>query len=267
MTELQTYPLVSIITPSYNQAAYLERTIQSVLNQDYPNIEYILIDGGSKDGSLEIIRKYQDQLAYWVSEKDHGQTEAINKGFNRAHGEIFAWLNSDDTYEPGAISAAVKILQENPELGFIYGDCNFIDGQDRVTGRFNARQTDLKRLKQGYVHIPQQAFFFRGKLWPEVGPLDESIYFAMDYDLWLRLAGITSFRYFPGNPWANFRLHADAKTVAEDDRCWPDMLKIHRRDGGSRFSLLYGKYLLRKVLAPVITRRRRKMFQSQDDPA
>ncbi len=260
MTDITDFPLVSIITPSFNQAPYLERTIQSVLEQEYPNIEYILIDGGSTDGSLEIIQKYADRLAYWVSEKDKGQTDAINKGFNRASGKILAWLNSDDTYEPAAIRTAVETLQKNPELGFVYGDCNFIDADDRIIGRFNARQTSLQRLQQGIVHIPQQAFFFRAELWQQVGPLDDSIFFAMDYDLWLRLARLASFRYFPGQPWANFRLHVDAKTIAADDRCWPDMLKIHLRDGGSKWSPLFAKYLLRKLLAPLVRWRRKKLF-------
>ena len=130
-----------------------------------------------------------------------------------------------------------------------------------MIGRFNAKQTDYKKLTEGYVHIPQQASFWRADLWKQVGPLDDTIYFAMDYDLWLRLAKISEVKYLSGNePWAAFRLHADAKTIAEDDRCWPDMLRIHKRNGGSVFSLLYAKYLLRKVLAPAIRRRRRRSF-------
>ncbi|HRY21099.1 MAG TPA: glycosyltransferase family 2 protein, partial [Flexilinea sp.] len=143
MSEKAVFPFVSIVTPSFNQAEFLERTIQSVLSQDYPNLEYIIIDGGSTDGSVEIIRKYENRLAYWVSEKDKGQTNAINKGFNRAKGEIFAWLNSDDIYEPGAIQAAVEALMSDPSLGFVYGDCNFIDSHDRIIGKFDVRQTDL----------------------------------------------------------------------------------------------------------------------------
>lgn len=261
------FPRVTVVTPSYNQAAYLERTMLSVLNQDYPNLEYIVMDGGSTDGSREIIEKYADRLAYWVSIPDNGQTHAINKGFNRGTGDIFAWLNSDDTYEPGAIGAAVatfkQALAENPGLSFIYGDCNFIDADDRVIGKFNARQTDLGALKRGSVHIPQQAFFFRGELWKQVGPLDDSIFFAMDYDLWLRLASVAPYRYFPGKPWANFRLHADAKTIAADDRCWPDMLKIHYRNGGKRFSWLTAKYWTRKLLAPLVTYRRRRLIEKK----
>jgi glycosyltransferase involved in cell wall biosynthesis len=249
-------PLVSIVTPSYNQARYLEYTIRSVLEQDYPNIEYIIVDGGSNDGSAEIIRRYSDRLAWWVSEKDHGQTDAINKGFAHARGEILAWLNSDDTYEINAVREAVAFLREQSQVGLVYGDANFIDENGRMIGRFPAAQTDYRRLRRGYVHIPQQSAFWRADLWRKVGPLDPSFYFAMDYDLWVRLAALAPVRYFP-HQWANFRLHTHGKTISADDRCWPEMLKIHYRDGGSWFGILPAKYLLRKAVGPLLRARRR----------
>ena len=205
------------------------------------------MDGGSQDGSLEIIRKYAHRLAWWVSEKDQGQTDAINKGFAHAKGEILAWLNSDDTYQPGAISQAVAYLQAHPEAGMVYGDANLIDQQGQVIGKFPARQTDYKRLRQGFVHIPQQAAFFRADLWRKVGPLDPSFYFAMDYDLWVRIARLAPIHYHP-HCWANFRLHDSGKSVVSDDRCWPEMLRVHYRDGGSWFSRLVFKAKLRPLL-------------------
>jgi glycosyltransferase involved in cell wall biosynthesis len=247
-------PLVSIVTPSFNQGRFLESTIRSVLEQDYPNLEYIVVDGGSVDSSPEIIRRYADRLAWWISEKDHGQTDAINKGFSHAHGDILAWLNSDDTYEPHAIKEAVEFLTSHPDVGLVYGDANFIDENGRVIGRFNAAQTDLRRLRRGYVHIPQQAAFWRADLWKQVGPLDPSFFFAMDYDLWVRLAARTSICYTP-RLWANFRLHSSGKTVSADDRCWPEMLKVHYRDGGSWFSLIQAKYYLRKLASPLLAAR------------
>jgi glycosyltransferase involved in cell wall biosynthesis len=249
---------VSIVTPSFNQARFLERTIQSVLNQTYHDIEYIIIDGGSTDGSQEIIKQYEDRLAYWVSEKDKGQTDAINKGFAQASGDVMAWLNSDDTLEPQAVEQAVAALQENPTAGMVYGHGFFINAKDEKIGEFPSAQTDYTKLRRGYVHICQQAAFWRAGLWHKVGPLDDSIYFAMDYDLWLRLAKEAPI-LFINEHWANFRLHGDAKTIAEDDRCWPDMLRIHLRDGGSRWSVLYAKYLLRKLAGPYLRWKRKKL--------
>ena len=253
-------PLVTIVTPSYNQVAYIERTIQSVLNQDYGNIEYIIVDGESTDGSVNIIKKYENKITNWISECDRGQTDAINKGFSLANGEFIGWLNSDDTLLPYAISEAVRFLVDNPAVGLVYGDADYIDEDSKVIGKFPAAQTSLKKLQHGYVHIPQQASLFRKSLWDQVGPLDPSFYFAMDYDLWVRLASVSEIKYLP-RLWANFRLHVDAKTISADDRCLPEMLRVHYRDGGSWFSQIVIKYYLRKIVAPFISYRRRKLFK------
>jgi glycosyltransferase involved in cell wall biosynthesis len=252
---------ISVITPSFNQAQFLERTIQSVLTQDYPHIEYIIVDGGSTDGSVEIIERYAERLAWWVSEPDQGQTDAINKGFARATGDVLAWLNSDDTYEPGAVRAAASFLQANPEIGMVYADTNFIDANEHVIGQFVARQNDLTGLQRGAVYIPQQATFFRKALWDQIGPLDPSFYFAMDYDLWVRLAKLAPFRYLPGQVWANFRLHDSAKSIADDARCWPEMIRVHRREGGGWISVLTARYALRRLLAPLVMWKRKRSFQ------
>lgn len=264
MNDNSQQPLVSIVTPSYNQAKFLRATIESVLGQTYPNIEYIVIDGGSTDGSVDLIREYADRLAYWVSEPDQGQTDAINKGFAKASGQYMAWLNSDDTYEPEAVAEAVAFLQAHPEVGLVYGDANFIDEHGRPIGRFPAAQTDYQRLRRGYVHIPQQSAFWRAELWQQVGPLDPQMYFAMDYDLWVRLAEISELRYLR-KTWANFRLHGASKTIQDDDRCWADMVQIHYRDGGSWLSVITVKYIIRKLLAPLVTwRRRQRVKQVQE---
>lgn len=244
-------PLVSIITPSYNQAKFLEATIDSVLAQDYPRIEYIVVDGGSTDGCLDILEKYSDHIDTWISEPDSGQTDAINKGFDRASGEIFAWLNSDDVYQPGAVSEAVAYLQGHPEVGMVYGQADFIDETGKWIGRFNAAQTDYQKLRKGNVHIPQQSTFFRSRLWKLVGPLDTSFYFAMDYDLWVRIACLSPIAYVPRS-WASFRLHGEAKSLASADQCWPEMMRVHRRLGGGWLSAFGLKYLIRRLLEPIL---------------
>lgn len=252
---------LSIITPSFNQANFIEATIRSVLDQDYDPIEYIIVDGGSLDGSVDVIKKYENRLACWISEEDNGQTDALNKGFHRATGDIYAWINSDDTYEPGTFRAVANFFEKNPDVGMVYADAHFIDDAGKRIGTFPAAQTDHKRLREGYVHIPQQAAFFRANVWEEVGPLDPDFYFAMDYDLWIRISRITKIIYLPGNFWANFRLHTNAKTITADDRCWPEMLKVHYRDGGNFFSLIVFKYYLRKLFAPLITWKRSRRIK------
>lgn len=239
-------PLVSIITPSYNQARFLEACIQSVLAQDYPNIEYSIVDGGSTDGSVEIIKKYADRLAWWVSEKDKGHADALNKGFARARGEILAWLNSDDTYYPGAVSDAVATLQANPDVGMVYGDADITDADGRIIGRFASRQTDYQKLLRGSVHIPQATTFFRADLYRQVGPLSLEFFFAFDYDLWVKLAKISRLLYVPRR-WATFRLHEAGKSVKDDSVCYPDMLKIYARERCGGLSWLWLRYQARRL--------------------
>jgi glycosyltransferase involved in cell wall biosynthesis len=255
-------PLVSIVTPSYNQAEFLAETINSVLNQDYPRIEYIIVDGGSTDGSVEIIKKYQDRISWWVSEEDRGQTDAINKGFQKTSGEIYAWLNSDDILQPQAVSEAVDYLMNNPEVGLVYGDLHYINQEGSFLGKFNARQTDHQKLKRGYVHIPQPAAFWRAEIWKEVGPLDPILFFAMDYDLWIKIAALTTIHYHKEHHWADFRIHGESKTISADELCWDEMLWIHRRDGGKWLSPLVAKYWIRKLIGPVWRWHKRQLYTS-----
>lgn len=252
-------PLVSIVTPSYNQAKFLEKTIQSVLNQNYPNMEYLVIDGGSTDGSVEIIRKFENDISAWISEPDQGQAHAINKGFHLAKGEILAWLNSDDIYYPGAVEQAVSFLLENPQVGMVYGEIDLINESDQVIGQFNARQTNYRRLMQGYSDIPQPAAFWRAELWRQVGPLDTSLFFAMDFDLWVRLSKANEIRFIP-KLWAGFRIHQQSKSTTVFGRCWPEMRKVHKREGGRLISVFMRRYLLRKLFSPTWNWVRSKLF-------
>jgi len=244
-------PRVSIITPSFNQGRFLERTINSVLNQEYENLEYIVVDGGSTDDSLEIIKKYEGNLKKWISEPDLGQADAINKGFGLATGQILAWLNSDDEYRPGAISQAVEFLQAHPETGMVYSRAYYIDEGGQIVAEYPAAPTDYGGLRRGRTTIPQQTMFFRSILWRMVGPLDPTFYYAMDYDLWVRIAEVSPIA-FHSNHWAHFRLQSSSKSMSEAYKCWPEMMRVHFRDGGSRFSVLYLKYLIRRIVEPIM---------------
>jgi len=205
-------PLVSIVTPSYNQAKYLEDTMQSVLNQGYPNLEYIVVDGASTDGSVEIIRNYEDRLAWWVSEKDRGQAEAINKGLARATGEIIAWLNSDDTYLPGAIASAVEVFEENPDVLLVYGNMLAINENGETINLLRYRQLTLEDLLCFQI-IGQPAVFFRRNALEKAGNLDRTYHFLLDHHLWLRLALQGSILHVD-ETWAAARYHAEAKNRA-----------------------------------------------------
>lgn len=236
--------LVSIITPSYNQAAYLEQTIQSVLSQDYSSIEYILIDGASTDASLEIIKKYQSQLAYWISEKDHGQADAINKGFARASGEIIAWLNSDDYYLAGAISRIVRVFEENPDVVFVYGNMLAVDEHGKTFNTLKYQQLTLEDLLCFQI-IGQPAVFMRRSALQKTSGLNPAFHFLLDHLLWIELAYQGKILHV-NETWAAARYHVAAKnrskaaefgheafrileTIERDARLAPVLFSVNRR--------------------------------------
>lgn len=206
-------PLVSIVTPSFNQARYLEQTLRSVLEQDHPLLEYIVIDGASKDGSVEIIRKYQNRFAFWVSEKDSGQAEAINKGLSRANGGIVAWLNSDDYYLPGTISSAVRVFEENPDVVLIYGDMLAVDERGRTINLLKYGQYSLQDLLCFQI-IGQPSVFFRREALEKAGSLDTTFHFLLDHHLWIRIARQGKILHVP-QVWSAARYHAEAKNRAK----------------------------------------------------
>lgn len=219
-----TIPKVSIITPSYNQAGFLEQTIQSVLSQGYPNLEYCVVDGGSTDGSQAIIQRYADRMAWWVSEKDSGQGEAINKGFARATGEIVAWLNSDDLYQPGAIQAAVQALEENPGAGMVFSDVLAINGAGAPINTMRYGDWGLDDLLTFHI-IGQPGVFMRRAALEQAGYLDLSYHWLLDHELWLRVAQQASMRHVRA-VWASARFHAEAKNVAHGERYGKDAYRI-----------------------------------------
>ena len=205
--------IVSIITPSYNQAKYLEQTILSVLNQDHPRIEYIVMDGASTDGSVEIIKKYAGSLAHWESVKDKGQADAINKGFAHATGEIIAWLNSDDYYLPGTISAVVKVFEENPDVVLVYGNMLAVDENGSMFNTQTYKQLTLRDLLCFHI-IGQPAVFMRRSALQKTGGLDPSFHFLLDHLLWIQIAKQGKFLHVD-QTWAAARYHAEAKNVAK----------------------------------------------------
>ena len=204
--------LVSIVTPSYNQAAFLEQTMLSVLEQDYPRIEYIVIDGGSTDDSVEIIRKYAGRLTYWVSEKDSGQAEAINKGFVRAKGEILAWLNSDDYYMLNTVSVAVRCFEQNSDVVMVYGDMLAVDGDGNTINLLKYKQLSLEDLLCFQI-IGQPSVFFRRSALEKAGMLEPTFHFMLDHQLWIRLAQQGGILHIP-QTWSAARYHPGAKNRA-----------------------------------------------------
>ena len=205
-------PLVSIITPSFNQARFLEDTVLSVINQDYANIEYLVVDGASTDGSLDIIRKYENSIDWWISEKDMGQADAINKGFQRARGEFIAWLNSDDMYARGAVKKAVEALMRDEKLGMVFSNVFSIDADNEVFNTMRYGEYSLADL-MAFNIIGQPGVFMRRSVLEKAGYMDLNYQYLLDHQLWLRMAEAAPIRYID-DYFAAARFHAQAKNVA-----------------------------------------------------
>jgi glycosyltransferase involved in cell wall biosynthesis len=218
-------PLVSIVTPSFNQGKFIKETIESVLTQDYPNIEYWIIDGGSTDSTLDVLQAYSNHpLVSIVSERDRGHADAVNKGWARSEGEIFGWLNSDDVYLSGAVSKLVGYLLGNPQVGVVYGDAVFTDACSNRIGKYWARRfTQYEQLR--YSCIPQPTAFIRRNVVQQTGPLSLALKMGFDYEYWLRVSHSARLDYLPGE-FATYRMHADSKTVGSTRKFNPDMERI-----------------------------------------
>lgn len=220
---------ISVITPSFNQAEYLERTILSVISQNYPDLEYIIMDGGSTDQSVEIIKKYQRDIKHWVSEKDGGQTDAVNRGFQIATGEILGWLNSDDIYYSQTLQVVADYFSSHPECDVIYGEADYIDADDKLMDEYPTRSWNFSKLKSG-CFICQPSVFFRKSVLEEFGPLDNKLNFCMDYEYWLRCGQDKPFVYLQGKLAAS-RLYAENKTIGSRPAVIEEIVQM-----------LFGKY-------------------------
>lgn len=230
----RTWPRITVVTPSYNQAEYLEETIRSVLLQGYPNLEYIVIDGGSTDNSADVIKHYESHLAYWVSEPDSGQTNAINKGWTRATGDYVTWLNSDDLLLPGSLFTTAAAMLEDDDLDIVYGNARYIGSDsEQLPPPYDMMYGKPWSLPQMIVEwrnpTPQQGFLIKRSLLDRIGYLDEAYHFTMDFDFWVRIAVAGGHGKWVNKPIADFRQHLDAKTSTMQLTRIDDRFRIYNK--------------------------------------
>jgi glycosyltransferase involved in cell wall biosynthesis len=247
--------LLSIITPSYNQGGFIEKTILSVLHQDYSNIEYIVIDGGSTDNTIEVLKKYGKKIK-WVSEPDRGQADAINKGFRMAKGEILGWINSDDTYNSGALNTVVGHFSENPEIVMVYGDAYFIDSVGKIIGRYPTGEFNLKRLADT-CFICQPTVFMKAEVFNEIGMLDTNLHTCIDYDYWIRIGKhypANKITYLKGACLANSRMYDENKTIRMRKEVYKEVMKTQKKYFGR-----YSRNWIRGYIKEIIIGKRFKM--------
>ena len=242
-------PRITVVTPSFNQAQFLERTLNSVLSQGYADVEYFVLDGGSTDGSAAILERYADRLAFWRSAPDRGQAAALREGFARATGEVLCWINSDDTLAPGSLGRVGKIFSERPEVDLIYGGLRSIDAHDRRLFTQWAA-LDLPTLVYESAFTSQPSSFWRRGIYEKAGGVDESYRFAMDYDLLIRmlLAGARPLKIRP--VLANYRVHPATKSSRLQRLCADEVAKTIARHGlarGSSAALVLRKYAYRAL--------------------
>lgn len=256
-------PLISIITPSLNQGIFLEETILSVINQSYSNLEYIIIDGGSTDNSLEIIKKYSDRITYWESVPDRGQSHAINKGFHMATGELVAWLNSDDLLTPNTLEEVAELWRQEQTFGFIHGISELIDEYGNSRNKYFGSDFDLlENLTTSRNTVAQQSTFINRKCLESVNYLDESLHMSMDWDLWLRLGSKFPSKFVP-RVWSKTRHWPMTKTNTQLVKSGSDHLAIAKKfTKDQNFHL--SQEVKRKTLAAAYGKKAFLAYQSQE---
>lgn len=219
-------PRISIVTPSFNSKEYLERAIESVVNQNYPNLEHIIIDGGSNDGTLHLLNKYKQKIT-WISEPDNGQGDALNKGFQMSTGEIIGWLNADDTYQPKTIWEAIKYFQSNPNVDLLYSHFNFIDGKEQIYYTNCVPRFSLEKLLYGNI-VPNAGMFFRKQVIEKVGGINPNLHYVLDWEFVLRIALKCKLLQID-KVWGNFRIVPGTKSVENAYKFWPEIIPVLQR--------------------------------------
>ena len=249
---------ITVVTPSYNQGRYLEEAILSVLGQGYPDLEYLVMDGGSTDGSAEIIQRYDGDLAYWVSEPDGGQAAAINRGFEKATGDVLCWLNSDDMYLPGTLRYVAERLAEGGS-GLLFGNCvHVIEGTGQAKGSNVERWHRVSDLRL-HDYVIQPASFWTRETWERVGPLDETLRYSFDWDWYIRAhrAGV---RLVPvSRQLAVYRLHADHKTGSRAKAREHELAEVIGRHAGPTYERLFAEMCSRYEWIRAVEHRTRQM--------
>jgi glycosyltransferase involved in cell wall biosynthesis len=221
-------PSITIVTPSLNQGRFIRQTVDSVLNQDYPALNYIVMDGGSIDETVDILRSYGDRLQ-WFSQPDGGQSWAINQSWQTSSSEILSWLNSDDILLPGALKTVARFFLENPDVDMVYGNCDYINAEGMLLKPYPTREYDYAALLAGESDfIPQPATFIRRSVYQAVGPLDESLVYVMDLDYWLR-AGIYHKVVHLSEKLASLRLHEEAKSISGLKKFASELIYLHQK--------------------------------------
>jgi len=242
------HPLVSVVTPSLNQKEFIEETIKSVLSQDYPNIEYIVMDGGSTDTTVDVLRKYSHQIK-WLSEPDAGQADAVNKGFKMAAGPILGWLNSDDTYNPGVVRTVVNHFIANPGMVMLYGDAYFIGEEGQIVGKYPSEHFNPERLHET-CFICQPTVFMRREIVEKVGLLDVHLETCMDYDYWIRISKCFDpgrIMYLENQFLGNSRRYRGNKTFRMRRRVYREVMATQKRHFG-KISKLWILGYIREIL-------------------
>lgn len=243
---MSTLPKITIVTPSYNQGRYLEETIRSVLGQGYPNLEYIVMDGGSNDGSIDIIRRYEHHLAYWQSQPDSGQADAIDKGFAKANGEIIGWLNSDDFLMPGCLSIVARKFALDEGAVAVSGRCICVDASGEPTNVYIPGKRSWKGMLFLGQGLAQMATFWKRQAWHAVGALNTSLRFSFDYDLFIRLRRFGEIAIVP-NYLAASRLHPLSKTSTMQDISRIEKRLVQQKYGLKGYVPTRVSYIIRRL--------------------